>query len=120
MKGIALVSPFQVCTSNQRLDKWMQTKKAHTPLHGPFCRSVSLSCLYIGRVIEGAVTGSLLLRLPLPGILVVSRGGKKQGLDFTGRGKVLTMHYPLLAVVREGCSYVGELDKKTVMIFHLL
>lgn len=61
----------------------MQTKMPTPPLHA----LLSALCLYIGRVIEGAVTGSLLLGLPLPGTLVVSRGGKKTRFGFHWEGQ---------------------------------
>lgn len=45
---------------------------------------------------------------------MVSR--EKQDLHLTGRGEALTMHYPLLAVVRDGRQRV---DKKMQANFHI-
>lgn len=54
-------------------------KKSPHPSALPFpSLHLSALCLYIGRVIEGAVTGSRRLKLPLPGTLLVSIGKKKK------------------------------------------
>lgn len=49
--------------------------------------------------------------LSFPGSMVVSR--EKQDLHLTGRGEASTMHYPLLAVVREELYCVDKKDAGT-------
>lgn len=113
---VGLISVFNACSSNQMSDETFNeglTKEAHTPSTAPPSHTLLL-LLDQSREGDKAVIGASLRLCHLTAVFSWERGGqqRKTRLQLKGRALVLTLHYPLLAVVRDGNRRVGEAETR--------